>query len=38
MGESGVSYWFLEGRPEGRWPLVRQGIDERIILKWIFYV
>jgi transposase len=30
------AYRILVGRPEGRRPLGRPGVDGRIILKWIF--
>jgi hypothetical protein len=30
------AYGILVGRPEGRRPLGRPGVDGRIILKWIF--
>jgi hypothetical protein len=36
MGEKKVACSFLVGKPEGRRPLGRSGIDGRIILKWIF--
>jgi hypothetical protein len=36
MGETRGAYWILVGRPEGRRPLERPGIDGRIIIKWIF--
>jgi hypothetical protein len=35
VGEKRGAYRILVGRPEGRWPLGRPGIDGRIILKWI---
>jgi hypothetical protein len=38
MGECGVAYGSLVGRPEGRGPFEDIGIDERIILKWISYI
>ena len=38
IGECGVAYGCLEGRPEGRGPLEDIGINERIILKSISYI
>jgi hypothetical protein len=35
--ETGVVHTaFLVGRPEGKTPLERPGVDGRIILKWVF--
>jgi hypothetical protein len=34
-GESRGAYRVLVGKPEGRRPLGRRGVDGRIILKWI---
>jgi hypothetical protein len=36
MGERRGAYRALVGKPEGRRPLERPGVDGRIILKWIF--
>jgi hypothetical protein len=36
MGEGRGAYRILVGRPEGRRHLEDQGVDGRIILKWIF--
>jgi hypothetical protein len=36
MGEKRDAYRILVGRPEGRRPLGRPGVNGRIILKWIF--
>jgi hypothetical protein len=36
MGEERGVYRILVGRPEGRRPLGRPGVDGRIILKWNF--
>jgi hypothetical protein len=36
MGEGGSAYRAFVGRPEGRNHLEDPGVDERIILKWIF--
>jgi hypothetical protein len=36
MGEGRGADSILMGRPEGRRPLGRLSVDERIILKWIF--
>jgi len=36
MGEMKVVYRVLAGKPEGKRPLGRLGIDGRIILRWIF--
>jgi transposase len=36
MREKRGVYRILVGRPEGRRPLRRPGVDGRIILKWIF--
>jgi hypothetical protein len=33
-GEAYTGFWW--GKPEGRMPLRRSGIDGRIILRWIF--
>jgi hypothetical protein len=30
------AYKILLGEPQGKRPLTRQGVDERIILDWIF--
>jgi hypothetical protein len=35
MGERRGAYRALVGKPEGRRPLGRSGVDGRIILKWI---
>jgi hypothetical protein len=35
MGNRRVAYTVSEGRPEGRNHLEEQGLDGRIILKWI---
>jgi hypothetical protein len=35
MGEVRVAYNILVGRPEGRRPLGRLGIDGRTTLRWI---
>jgi len=31
-----VVYWVLVGKPEGKNHLEEPGVDERIILRWIF--
>jgi hypothetical protein len=36
MGKRRGAFRILVGRPEGKSPLEDQGIDGRIILKWIF--
>jgi hypothetical protein len=36
MRDSKGVYWVLVGKPEGKRPLGRLGIDGRIILRWIF--
>jgi hypothetical protein len=36
MGEERGVYRVLAGKPEGMSPLGRQGVDGRIILRWIF--
>jgi len=36
MGEERCLYRVLVGKPEGRDHLEDEGIDERIILRWIF--
>ena len=36
MGERRVAYRVSVGKPEGKRPLGRLGIDGRIILRWIF--
>jgi transposase len=36
MGEKRGAYRIFEGRPEGRRPLARPILDEKIILKRIF--
>jgi hypothetical protein len=36
MGERGGLYMVLVGKPEGKRLLGRQGVDGRIILRWIF--
>jgi len=36
MGESRGVYRLLVGKPEGKKPLERPGVDGRIILRWIF--
>jgi hypothetical protein len=36
MEERRGAYRALVGKPEGRRPLGRPGVDGRIILKWIF--
>jgi hypothetical protein len=36
MGKSRGAYRALVGKPEGRKPLGRPGVNGRIILKWIF--
>jgi hypothetical protein len=36
MGEKRGAYRILVGRPEGRRPFGRPGVDGSIILKWIF--
>jgi hypothetical protein len=30
------AYSVLVGRPEGKTPLGRSGVDEKTILKWVF--
>jgi hypothetical protein len=35
-GERKGAYLVLVGKPKGKRPLVTQGIDGRIILRWIF--
>jgi hypothetical protein len=35
-GERRGVYGVLLGRPEGKRPLGKQGVDGRILLKWIF--
>jgi hypothetical protein len=36
MREGRGMYRILVGKPEGKRPLGKQGVDERIILRWIF--
>jgi hypothetical protein len=36
MGEGRGVYKVLVGKPEGKRPLGRPGVDGRIILRWIF--
>jgi hypothetical protein len=36
LGELGGVYRVLVGKPEGKRPLGRSGVDWRIILRWIF--
>jgi hypothetical protein len=36
MGEGRGVYRVLVGKPEGRRPLERPGVDGTIILRWIF--
>jgi hypothetical protein len=36
MGERRGAYMVLVGKPEGKRLLANPGVDERIILKWIF--
>jgi hypothetical protein len=36
MGERRGAYRALVGKPEGKRPLGKPGVDGRIILKWIF--
>jgi len=36
IGEGRGMYRVLVGKPEGKRPLGRPGLDGRIILKWIF--
>jgi hypothetical protein len=36
MGEERGLYRVLVGKPEGKRPLGRPGVDGRIILRWIF--
>jgi hypothetical protein len=36
MGERRDTYRVLVGKPEGKRPLGSPGVDERIILRWIF--
>jgi hypothetical protein len=36
MGERRGAYGVLEGKPEGKRPLEDQGVDRKIILRWIF--
>jgi hypothetical protein len=36
MGERRDVYRVLVGKPEGRRPLERPGVDGKIILRWIF--
>ena len=36
MGERRGAYRVLVGKPEGKRPLERHGLDGRIILRWIF--
>jgi hypothetical protein len=36
MGEKRGAYRILVGRPQGKRPLGDLGVDEKIILKWIF--
>jgi hypothetical protein len=35
-GERRGAYRILVGRPEGKTPLGRPRVDEKIILKWVF--
>jgi hypothetical protein len=35
MGEKRGIYSILVGKPEGKRPLGRQGVDVRVILRWI---
>jgi hypothetical protein len=36
IGDRRGAYRLLVGRAEGKTPLGRPGVDEKIILKWIF--
>jgi hypothetical protein len=36
MGKRICAYGVLVGKPEGKRPLEDQGVDRRIILRWIF--
>jgi len=36
MGDRRGVYMVLVGKPEGKRPLGRPGLDRRIILRWIF--
>ena len=36
MGERRSAYRVLVGKPEGKRPVVRPGVDGRVILRWIF--
>jgi hypothetical protein len=35
MGETRSAYKILVGKPEGKRPLVRLGVNEKITLQWI---
>jgi len=36
MGDRRGMYRVLVGKPEGKRPLGRRDVDERIILRWVF--
>jgi hypothetical protein len=35
MGVRRGAYWVLVGRPEGKKPLGRPGVDGSVVLKWV---